>query len=138
MRNTILFLVTVALLCSCSSKENHGGVVFNPDSGNIQVVLLHLDQRCNSCKSIEDETIAVMEEYFNDLLVSGELTFVALPVTSEQGKSAAKLLNASGLLFAVVKGEERIDLTSPAFMYAHADPERFRVELKEAIDKLIP
>jgi hypothetical protein len=37
----------------------------------------------------------------------------------------------------VISGEKRVDLTQAGFMYARSQPEKYKTEIKSAVDSMI-
>ena len=103
----------------------------------VWMVLFHLQQRCESCNAVEQETLSLLKEEYGEEIQSGKIKFISLNFQSENGKKAAALLRASGQTLFVVKGDSTEDLTSAAFMYASPHPEYFHEALSLALDKYL-
>lgn len=129
----LLMLFTVS--CSTGIKEKQVEYEKNPD--NIQIVLFHLSQRCESCNAVESETIAFLEQKYSKEMTSGEIRFLSFDLFSENGKSAAKQLNAYGLNLFIVKGDSILDLTSSAFLLAQTQPVNFTTILSNELKKFL-
>lgn len=129
----LLMLFTVS--CSTGIKEKQVEYEKNPD--NIQIVLFHLSQRCESCNAVESETIAFLEQKYSKEMTSGEIRFLSFDLFSENGKSAAKQLNAYGLNLFIVKGDSILDLTSSAFLLAQTQPANFTTILSNELKKFL-
>jgi hypothetical protein len=136
MRNCVTWIMLFLLFsCNSGSEEEKGS--FTAHAGYIQVVLFHMEQRCESCDAVEIETENLLNEEYTEELQSGEVKFISLNYQSEKGKKAAKLLQATGQTLYVVKGDSISNLTSPAFMYAHTHPEYYLDALREELDKYL-
>ena len=107
------------------------------DAGYIQIVLFHMEQRCESCDAVELETLKLLDEEYAEALNAGKIKFVPLNYQSEHGKKAAGILRASGQTLYVVKGDSISNLTSAAFMYAHTHPNIYIEALRKEIDKYL-
>lgn len=124
-----------AVSCSTGIKEKQVEYEKNPD--NIQIVLFHLSQRCESCNAVEGETKSFLEQKYAKELASGEIRFLSFGLFSENGKSAAKQLNAYGLNLFIVKGDSILDLTSSAFLLAQTQPVNFTTILSNELKKFL-
>lgn len=134
--NTIgILLMLYTVSCSTGIKEKQVDYEKNPD--NIQIVLFHLSQRCESCNAVESKTKAFLEQKYSKELTSGEIRFLSFDLFSENGKSAAKQLNAYGLNLFIVKGDSILDLTSSAFLLAQTQPVNFTTILSNELKKFL-
>ena len=130
-------LLFTMLMISCRTGSGGKEGTFQPDAANVQIVLFHLSQRCESCMAVENETIRLLEEEYWDAYATGEVKFIPLDYQSENGKEASTLLRAAGQTLFVVKGDSISNLTCPAFMYASTHPEYYREALRTALDKFL-
>jgi hypothetical protein len=139
MKKGIIILLWIVLMPvnSCRTGDQNDAEIFMVDADYIQIVLFHLEQRCESCNAVEKETMWLLEEEYGEEILSGEIRFVPLNFQTENGKKAAGLLRASGQTLFVVKGDSIEDLTSPAFMYASTHPEYYHKALSLALDKYL-
>ena len=139
MKKGIIILLWVVLIPvnSCRIGDQNDSGIYVADADYIQIVLFHLERRCESCNAVEEETQRLLEEEYNEEVLSGELRFIPLNFQSENGKKAAGLLGASGQTLFVVKGDSIEDLTSAAFMYASTHPEYYHEALSLALEKYL-
>jgi len=139
MKKGIIILLWIVLMPanSCRTGDPNDAGIFVADADYIQIVLFHLEQRCESCNAVENETLWLLEEEYSEEVLSGALRFIPLNFQTESGKKAARLLRASGQTLFVVKGDSIEDLTSPAFMYASTHPDYYQEALRTALDKYL-
>jgi len=137
MKCRSLIFVLFISLSSCVDQKSKNDVSFDPESDAVQIVLFHLQQRCSTCSAVEEETLSVLEDYFEDETAEGKIRFISLNFRSEQGRAASKLLKASGQTLYVVKGDTISNLTSEAFMFADTKPGRYRDALRQEIDYML-
>ena len=136
MRTNVAYLTLLLLLsCSSGSQREEGSFVSNAEY--IQIVLFHMEQRCESCDAVEKETVNLLNEEYAAALRSGAVKFISLNYQSENGKRAAEVLQAAGQTLYVLKGDSVSNLTSAAFIYAHTHPEYYRDILRKELDKLL-
>ena len=137
MKKGSLTLIWVVLMPvnSCRTGEGNDTGIFVADADYIQIVLFHLEHRCESCNAVELETNWLLEKEYFEEVQAGKVRFIPLNFQTENGKKAARLLRASGQTLFVVKGDSISDLTSAAFMYASTHPDYYHKALREALDK---
>ena len=106
-------------------------------SENIEVYYFHYTKRCVTCNAVEDETKKVMETFYGDEMKQGKIEFKSINLDESDGKNLAKSLRVSGQTLLLVKGKEKVDLTSQGFMNARTNPEKFHKVLQNNFDKLL-
>lgn len=136
-RTDCIILLSSLFLFACNPKTDQGSVAFDPDADYIQIVLFHLEKRCASCNAVEQETVSILENYFREESMTGEIRMISLDFQDSEGKKAAALLRASGQTLFVVSSDSVADLTSEAFMFALTHPERYRAALVEVLEKML-
>lgn len=105
------------------------------ESEKTKVYYFHNTRRCATCMSIEKETEKVLKEQpYSDAMENGELEFNSYNIEDSVNKKLVKELRVSGSALIVVKGKEKNDLTSIAFMYGLKQPEKLREALREALN----
>lgn len=134
---TGILCLAMIMLLSCKTGPAVNEQSFDPSADGTQVVLFHLEQRCESCNAVEQETLSVLNGEFEDELAAGTLKFLSFSFQSENGKKAAKHLKASGQSLYVVHGDSISNLTAPAFMFGMTHPERYRSALREELNKFV-
>lgn len=136
MKTPILCLaLSVVLACNSGSASKER--TYSTRAGQIEIILFHMEQRCESCNAVEEETIMLLEGEYREAFESGKIKFIPLNYQSEEGKEAAALLRAAGQTLFVVKGDSISNLTSAAFMYADTHPEYYRQALRSELDKFL-
>ena len=100
-----------------------------------KVYYFHNTRRCPTCMAIEKETKKVLKEQpYSDAKENGELEFKSYNAENAVNKKLVKELGVTGSSLIVVKGNEKIDLTSKGFMYALKQPEKLRQALRDALN----
>ena len=134
MKMKLLFL-GVALLAglygfSAANAEMEG----NQDKkvAKVTVYYFHTNTRCVTCRTVESEAKMNVEELFGE-----NVQFIAVNLDEKAGEAKAKELGVNSQMLLVVKGDEKIELTTQGFMYARTDPEKFREIMKEKIQPLL-
>lgn len=130
---SIILTLFVMLFVFAGSAET-------PTSSKIEgektkVYYFHNTRRCPTCMAIEKETKNVLKEQpYSDAKENGELVFKSYNAEDTGNKKLVKELGVTGSALIVVKGEEKIDLTSKGFMYGLKQPEKLRAALREALN----
>ena len=134
MKNILLLSFSIVLLMSgfsCNAqtvkKEVHSS-----NSNKVEAYYFHNTIRCVTCKTVEAETKADLEN-----LYGGQVSFKALNLEDDATKPIAEKLQVSGQTLLIVKGDQKINLTNEGFMYARTNPVKFKKIIKEKVDKLL-
>ena len=133
MKKIQLFSISIVLLmssfiCNAQSAKKETAV-----SGNqIEAYYFHNSARCVTCKTVESEAKADLENLYGDQVI-----FKALNLEDDATKPIAEKLKVSGQTLLIVKGDQKINLTKEGFMYARTNPEKFKAIIKEKVDGLL-
>jgi len=107
-------------------------------SGNdIEVYYFHMTTRCATCRTIESEARKNVEMLYPEEFNSGKINFTALNIEEEAGKALGDQFGVNGQTLLIVKGDQKINITSQGFLYAEGKPDKFASVIKESIDSLI-
>ena len=100
-----------------------------------KVYYFHKNRRCPTCMAIEKQTRKVLKEApYAAAKDNKELAFKSMNSENSVHTKLVKELKVSGSALIILKGDEKIDLTNQAFLYARKQPEKFQVILCEALD----
>ncbi len=100
-----------------------------------KVYYFHSTRRCPTCLAIETETKKVLKEQpYSEAKENGELVYKSFNIENAVNKKLVEELVVTGSALIVVKGDEKINLTSKAFMYALKQPEKLRQALRNALN----
>lgn len=133
----ILITLFFSILLSCGSNKNNTYASFDPANENLQIVLIHANSRCASCKAIEKESSEVLNNYFADELKTGAISFISISIDDKEGRKAAAYFKVPGQSLLLVNGDTLVDFTSMGFMQAHPHPDRFRKAFRDEIEKML-
>lgn len=104
------------------------------EKGMTKVYYFHKNRRCPTCMAIEKQTRKVLkEEKYAAAKADKQLVFKSMNSENSVHSKLVKELHVSGSALIVLKGNEKIDLTNQAFLYARKQPEKFQVILREAL-----
>lgn len=102
-------------------------------TNQVEAYYFHNTARCVTCKTVESETKANLEN-----LYGSQVTFKALNLEKDdETKAIAKKLKVSGQTLLLVKGDKKINITNEGFMYARTNPAKFKAVIKEKVDGLL-
>jgi len=133
MRQIILLSCSLILLMtSFSSKAQTAKKDLSVStSDKIEVYYFHFSSRCVTCKTVEAETKADVQNLYN-----GAVSFQSINLDDDSSKAIAERLKVSGQTLLIVKGAQQINLTNEGFMYAMTNPAKFKSIIKKKIDVL--
>ena len=124
---SIVFLMSV-FSCNAQTAKKETAV---STSNEIEVYYFHFSARCVTCKTVEAEAKADVQN-----LYYGEVSFKAINLDDDSSKAIAEKLKISGQTLLIVKGDQKINLTNEGFMYAMSNHAKFKSIIKEKIDVL--
>jgi hypothetical protein len=124
----VLLLISSSLLCSAQTTPKSSATA---GSVLIEAYYFHNAARCVTCKAVESEAKADLENLYGK-----QVSFKALNLEDESTKAIAEKLQVSGQTLLVVKGDKKLNLTNEGFMYARTNPAKFKQIIKEKVDKL--
>lgn len=124
----LVILLTNSFLCGAQTAKEETAV-----SGNqIEAYYFHNTSRCITCKTVEAEAKADLENLYGN-----QVTFKALNLEEDATKPIAEKLAVSGQTLLIVKGDKKINLTNEGFLYARTNPAKFKSIIKEKVDALL-
>ncbi len=130
---TITFILTLALfipiICSSQTNKNEAKTA---SAGKVEAYYFHNTSRCITCKTVEAETKADLENLYGN-----RVSFQALNLEEDATKPIAKKLKVSGQTLLLVKGDKQINITNEGFLYARTNPAKFKTIIKEKVDGLL-
>lgn len=135
---TIRFFLAFALLFpaftvhSQSAKQSSA----TGKSNKVEVYYFHFNARCLTCKTVEAQAKADIENLYPELVKSGKVSFTAVNLDETDGKTIGDKLGINGQTLLLVKGEQKINITNEGFMYAVSQPEKLKAVIKEKVDGL--
>lgn len=98
----------------------------------VKAYYFHNAIRCETCKTVEAEAKADMQE-----LYGAKVSFLALNLEEKSTQELAEKLKVSGQTLLVVKGDQKVNLTNVGFLYAVTNPEKFKAIIKDIVDPLV-
>ena len=150
----VVSILVGAILCGCSSPAEPTPSQPTPTQATpsqttptlqpspvgaswVEVVYFHRDQRCVSCRRIEEATRDTIDTYFADRLESGELAFQVSNVQDEANADIIERYGAytSSLFVNTVKdGQDHIEEVTNAWLLVN-DMEQLRDLIKGEIEE---
>jgi hypothetical protein len=129
-----LIMVFGSFACNAQTKKTEAAKVSEADK--VEVYYFHFTRRCVTCNAVEKESKIALETLYPEELKSGEVTFIGINLDEDGSKAIAEKVKASGQALLVIKGDQRIDLTSQGFLNAR-NPEKLQQDIKKAVDPLL-
>lgn len=134
MKKIQILSISIVLLMSsfiCIAQTTKKGTA-NSTANKVEAYYFHNTSRCVTCKTVEAETKADLENLYGT-----QVTFISLNLEEEATKPIAEKLKISGQTLLIVNGDKQINLTNEGFMYARTNPSKFKKIIKEKVDKLL-
>lgn len=125
---TLFFSLLLSFGLSAQSSEK----VQTETKAKVDVYYFHFNSRCATCKAVESETQKDVKELFGE-----EVSFATYNLDEEAGEARGKELGVNSQSLVAVKGDNIINLTNEAFMYARTKPAKFKKVLEEKIKPLL-
>lgn len=105
---------------------------FTQTTAKIEAYYFHNKTRCTTCKTVEAEAKANLQELYGE-----KVSFRALNLEDKTTDAIAGKFNVSEQTLLIVKGEKQINLTNEGFLYAVNNPLKFKAIIKEKVDPLL-
>lgn len=136
----ILSILSLALMAfsgkhsefKTSDKSIQISVPDDLDNVDIKVYYFFGTHRCETCQAVERVSRKVVTKDYPDIV-----EFEAYNREMDENKNLVEKYQVSGQTLLVVKGDEIVDLTNEAFMYARNSPDRLKKKIRETIDAML-
>jgi hypothetical protein len=99
-------------------------------TGDVQVYYFHATRRCATCEAVEAVSKEAIQEYYGD-----KVSFES--INNEEENPLIDKYEISGQTLLIIKGDEKMDMTNDAFLYARTSPDKLKKKLKKAIDSMM-
>lgn len=136
MKHILLVLALTFAVTSCGNKNKAAESTANTqqeitiDKNQTTVIYFHSNHRCATCMAVENVTKEAVDTY------KGKVPFYSVDMTLDENKALMKSYNIGVQSLIVVNNDQKLDLTSEAFMYARSKPEKVKDKVKSTIDSL--
>lgn len=108
-----------------------------PAEKEVDVYYFHFSRRCATCLNLEKVAKESVETLYPEEFKKGEVTFESVNLDEEVGENLGKKFSIEGQTLIVICGDKRVDLTDKGFMYANANPEKLKAEIKKAVEEVM-
>lgn len=98
----------------------------------VKAYYFHATRRCATCEAVEKVTKETIGENYK-----GKVAFESINREENKDNPLVQKYKIGGQTLLLIKGDEKVDMTSAAFMYARTNPEKFEKKLKAAIDAML-
>jgi len=130
----LLVLTLGGISCNGQGKKQEASQTIN--SPKVTVYYFHFTRRCATCKAVEETAQKAVEALYPNEVKTGEYSFISLNLDDASTKEIADKYGVGGQTLLVVNGNQKIDITSAAWMSAH-DLDKMKEEIKSGVDKVI-
>ena len=107
------------------------------DKGVVQVLYFHGSQRCATCRALEAKTIELLETEYAQAQNEGKIVFKSIDFSEPEGEAVADRYEVAWSSLILDKEGTTADLTDMGFRYARTEPETFKANLKQELDKML-
>ena len=109
----------------------------SPAKGGVKVLYFHGSQRCATCRALEAKTIELLETEYAQAQNEGKIVFKSIDFSEPEGEAVADRYEVAWSSLILDKEGTTVDLTDMGFRYARTEPETFKANLKQEIDKML-
>lgn len=99
---------------------------------DVKAYYFHATNRCVTCEAVEKVTKETISKNYK-----GKVEFISINREEAVNKAMVDKYKISGQSLLLVKGDEKVDLTSLAFLYARNKPEKLQTKIKSTIDSML-
>ena len=105
--------------------------------GVVKVLCFHGSQRCATCRALEAKTIELLETEYAQAQNEGKIGFKSIDFSEPEGEAVADRYEVAWSSLILDKDGTTVDLTDMGFRYARTEPETFKANLKQELDKML-
>ena len=109
----------------------------SPAKGVVKVLYFHGSQRCATCRALEAKTIELLETEYAQAQNEGKIVFKSIDFSEPEGEAVADRYEVAWSSLILDKEGTTADLTDMGFRYARTEPETFKANLKQELDKML-
>ena len=136
MRTILVAVLATVILAACGNNPRKTATS-DPQSDGVEVLCFHGAQRCVTCTAIENGAKEVVDTYFAKQIEDGDISFRIIDITQPENAALADKYEITWSSILLVRRQTLNDLTQFAFANARTNPDKFKAELKTAIEKLL-
>jgi hypothetical protein len=118
----VLFLLVAVSPIEAQTKEKTGAV---------EVYYFHGTHRCATCNAVEKVAKEALKQYYGD-----QISLKSINSEEDKNNPLIQKYKIAGQTLLILKGNQKEDLTTVAFMNAERSPYRLKAKIKETIDKM--
>ena len=136
MKHLLLVLVLALTVTACGSKnksnENTSSTeqTISIDPNQTTVIYFHSNHRCATCMAVENVSKEAADRY------KSKIPFYSVDMTLEKNKALMEQYKIGVQSLIIVKNDQKLNLTSEAFMYARSKPEKVISKVQSSIESL--
>ncbi|MBR5168409.1 MAG: thioredoxin [Salinivirgaceae bacterium] len=138
MKKKLILMICIALtamISACAQSADNKNVATNEDA--LKLYYFHGQQRCATCRAIEETAKELFDNQFVDEQQNGKLIFSVIDISTPDGEKMADHYKVAFSSLVIDKCGSVNNLTDMAFRYARTDPDTFKARLKSEIEKLL-
>ena len=120
---------------SCCSKTKAEGKDCSSqkvEKTEVMAYYFHATRRCATCNAVEQVTRETLKETYGD-----KVGFMSINREEEENEKLVEQYKINAQTLIIVKGDDKVDLTSNAFLNARTNPEKLEKKIKSTVDKML-
>ena len=130
-------LIIVSFAITACGQATNKSVKPLTGKGTVQVLYFHGSQRCATCRAVEAKTIELIDDEYAQAQKDGKIVFKSIDFSEPDGEAIADRYKVAWSSLILDKDGTTVDLTDMGFRYARTEPETFKANLKQELDKML-
>lgn len=130
-------LTITGFACNSAKSETNSSAEPVVSDEIVHVYYFHYSRRCATCNAVEKITTETITAYYGEQEKAGKIVFESINLDEETSVELAEKHQITGQTLLFVSGNEKVNLTNAAFMYAGNQPDKLKVKVKATLNKLV-
>ena len=141
MRKLFYLLIATLVLVSCengSKKKTGENQEEEIQSNRIEVLYFHGAQRCITCRAIETNTVALLDNLYAKEKAEGKIIYKVIDISKKENEAITDKYEVTWFVNGWKDGKENVNnMTEFSFSNAKNTPDKFKEGIKSKIDELL-
>lgn len=132
-----LGLVFLSIIMSCNTGNAETKETNNKNADGVEVYYFHFTRRCATCNAVEDRTKEFLKDLYPQQMEKEVISFSSINLDESSSEDIAKQIGVNSQALIFKNGDEKVNLTSEAFMNARSNPDKLKALIKETVDNML-
>ena len=138
MKHIIISFMTIIMLSPFGSRSQDAvkpaeEQVLQP---TVEVYYFHFSRRCQTCRSVEENSRQAMEALYPEKMKTGEYIYQGVNLDEKDSEAISKRLGIESQSLVIVHGEKKIDITAEGFMNA-GSLEKMKSLIEKKVEEIL-